>query len=615
MSKPYDKFCLHCLKLILLTGIFVALFNTVANAQFRKLGFLYSENMRGGTAIFGNTLMYSANADGTVNDTAMNGNSVNGNSIWDNGGSGKTTMLYVDVDGNTGDGADTKNSSSADLVLPAGTNTIKLARLYWGGWATTSEFNMADPVNQNIKVRKGTNGEYTEYAAAQIDKSVFNPGLSTEFSRYQAFTDITDLVKQEGAGTYTVGDGAFSTGLGGDFGKYGGWCIVVVYENPALDFSSVRVIDGFQEVYNGGSSTKYSITVTGLNVPAEGIAASDAKLGIVTWEGDARYNGDAFKVNDSLLKNELNPANNIMNGTITINGAHVTTKNPNYTDQMSVDIDEFNIGTGYGIQPKASSIHLEYTTALDQFFSSIITAVIKMKESDVKISKAVTDANNNQIANVGEVLTYKIKGKNYGAGNTSSVIVTDSLLTTMVYVPGSLKVNYCPGIVAGTKTDTTADDIADFNAETRTITFRLGNNADNINGGILQPSDSFEVEFKVTFNPIANGTAPPIVNVARVTAQSDAGDPFIDDATVFINGATAQKVTYTFIGDGNWSSSRNWSGRRIPPSTLPVFSVIIIDHIVGGQCILDVPQNIASGASIIVNTGKNLVLNGELLIQ
>lgn len=586
-----------------------------SSAQFRKLGFLYSENMRGSTSIFGNTLMYWANADSSVNLTAMNGNSINGNSTYDNGGLGTTKMLYIDIDGNSGEGSGTRNSSSADLILPNGTNTIRLARLYWGGWATTSEFNMADPLNQKIKVRKGTTGEYSEYPAAQIDKSVFNPGMANEFSRYQAFADITELVKQEGAGTYTVGNGAFSTGLGGDFGKYGGWCIVVVYENPALDFSSVRVIDGFQEVYNGGSSTNYSITVTGLNVPAEGITSADARLGIVTWEGDARYSGDAFKVNDSSLKNSLNPANNIMNGTVTIDGVHVTAKNPNYTDQMSIDIDEFYIGNGYNIQPGASSISLKYTTAQDQFFSSVITAVVKMKESDIKISKSVTDANNNQIASVGEVLTYKIKGKNFGAGNTSSVTVTDSLLSTLIYVPGSLKVNYCPGIKTSIITDSTGDDIAEYNDSVRTITFRLGNGADSISAGFLNPTDSFEVEFKATFNPIANGTAPPIVNVARVNAVSDAGEPFIDDATVFIDGATAQKVTYTFIGDGNWSDSRNWSSRRIPPSTLPVFSTIIIDHIEGGQCILNTSQNIASGASIIVNTGKNLVLPAELNIQ
>ena len=613
MFKIYSVISFNRIKSFLF--FFLFLLSTSSQAQFRKLGIVYSENMKGGTTMFGNTLMFYSNPDGSVNTVAMNGNSVNGNSLYDNGNFGKTSMQYVDIDGNTGEGAGTRNSSSADLVLPGGTNTIKLARLYWGGRALKSQFNMADPLNQKIKIRKGTTGAYQELSAAQIDKSVLETGLSTEYSRYQAFVDITTLVQQEGAGTYTVGNGAFSTGTGGDYGNYGAWSIVVVYENPLLNFNSIRVIDGFQEVFDNNAAIVNPITITGLNIPPGGITAEEAQIGLVAWEGDARFNGDFFKVNNNILSNALNQPNNFWNGTETINGVHVTTKNPNYTDQMGIDIDHFYIGTGYGILPKDNNLSLQYGTTQDQYFSCLITVAIKMKESDVKITKTVTDANNNQIAETGETLTYKIKGKNYGVGNTNSVVLTDSLPSTMIFVSNSLKVNYCPGIAAGIKTDAGGDDIADYNDPTKTIQFRLGNGASNLAGGSLAPLDSFEVEFKVTFNPVANGVAPPVINVARVTAITDALDSLIDDATVTINGATAQRITYTFNGNGNWNDAANWVDNLIPPATLPVFSTIVIDNIAGGQCLLNVPQNIATGASFIVNAGKNLVVQGALLIQ
>lgn len=613
MFKIYSVISFNRIKSFLF--FFLFLLSTSSQAQFRKLGIVYSENMKGGTTMFGNTLMFYSNPDGSVNTVAMNGNSVNGNSLYDNGNFGKTSMQYVDIDGNTGEGAGTRNSSSADLVLPGGTNTIKLARLYWGGRALKSQFNMADPLNQKIKIRKGTTGAYQELSAAQIDKSVLETGLSTEYSRYQAFVDITTLVQQEGAGTYTVGNGAFSTGTGGDYGNYGAWSMVVVYENPLLNFNSIRVIDGFQEVFDNNAAIVNPITITGLNIPPGGITAEEAQIGLVAWEGDARFNGDFFKVNNNILSNALNQPNNFWNGTETINGVHVTTKNPNYTDQMGIDIDHFYIGTGYGILPKDNNLSLQYGTTQDQYFSCLITVAIKMKESDVKITKTVTDANNNQIAETGETLTYKIKGKNYGVGNTNSVVLTDSLPSTMIFVSNSLKVNYCPGIAAGIKTDAGGDDIADYNDPTKTIQFRLGNGASNLAGGSLAPLDSFEVEFKVTFNPVANGVAPPVINVARVTAITDALDSLIDDATVTINGATAQRITYTFNGNGNWNDAANWVDNLIPPATLPVFSTIVIDNIAGGQCLLNVPQNIATGASFIVNAGKNLVVQGALLIQ
>src|SRR5690606_1813027 len=100
----------------------------------------------------------------TVSNTQMNSNSYDGNSI---DGNDYSNMRYIDIDGNTGEGAGTRNSSSADLILPEGVNNIKLARLYWGGRSSTTDFDLDQLVNQKIKLRKGTTGSYTEFTASQ----------------------------------------------------------------------------------------------------------------------------------------------------------------------------------------------------------------------------------------------------------------------------------------------------------------------------------------------------------------------------------------------------------------------------------------------------------------
>lgn len=523
------------LKVAGLLVLLIVIVSQGAKAQYRNHELTFSENLKGDIAIFGNTLMNLVNADGTVNTIAMNGNSVNGNSIYDNGQFGVANMQYVDIDGNTGYGAGTRNSSSADLILPVGVNTIKLARLYWGGRVVTSDFDITLPVNQTIKIRKGTTGDYREYSPAQFDKTVRNAGTGTEFYFYQAYTDITDLVKQKGAGTYTVGNGVFSAGTGGDFGNYGGWSIVVVYENPVLPFKSIRLYDGFQQVYIGGGATTTDITLTGLNVPSGALAAGDAQMGIITWEGDAKYNGDQLSINNNLFSNALNPSDNTMNGTITKNGVNVTSKNPNYTDQMGIDIDQFDVSTGYGILPNASSVTLQFSTNQDQFFFGIISFVIKMKDPAIQISKTVTDADLNKIAAPGEVLTYTFKGTNTGTGNANAVVLTDTLPSNITFVANSLKVNYCPGVIAGFKTDVPGDDVAEYNVANQIVTFRLGNNATNINGGSLEPNTSFEVEFKAIANAPSNGNANTIINIARLKALSDAMEPFVDDGTAIIN--------------------------------------------------------------------------------
>src|SRR5665213_713377 len=209
-------------------------------SQSRNYSLVYSENIKGGTTIFGNTLLQIINMD-TVNTVKMNDNSENGNSIY---GNDNDNMLNVDIDGNNGYGSLTTNSSSSDLILPSGTNTIKLARLYWGGRVRNADYDLTADSNQTIKIRKDTLGAYLNIKAQGIDKITIVSG----YSQYQAYADITDLVKANGAGTYEVGNAPLSTGAIDNGGNNGGWCIVVVYENDSLSYNSIRIYDGFQQV-------------------------------------------------------------------------------------------------------------------------------------------------------------------------------------------------------------------------------------------------------------------------------------------------------------------------------------------------------------------------------
>jgi subtilisin family serine protease len=68
-------------------------------------------------------------------------------------------------------------------------------------------------------------------------------------------------------------------------------------------------------------------------------------------------------------------------------------------------------------------------------------------------------------------------------------------------------------------------------------------------------------------------------------------------------GAKA-RVTYTFVGNGNWSDSSNWLNKNVPPNKLPADAVIIINPISGGECVLDIKQSIEANGVIIVKAGK-----------
>jgi uncharacterized repeat protein (TIGR01451 family) len=503
-----------------------------SNAQIRKYGLVYSDNIKGGSTIFGNTLMDIVNDTTHLVDTlAMNDNRSDGYSIY---GNDYSDMEFVDVDGNTGYGSLTRNSSTADLVLPAGTNTIKLARIYWGGRISDADYDLTKSSNRTIKIRKGTTSSYSDVTALGIDSTIIVPG----FTEYQAYADITNFVKNNGAGTYEVGNVPLSTGAVSSGGNHGGWSIVVVYENQALSYNSVRLYDGFEVVYNGGYDTTSTVTLTGLNVPSGTLSAADAKMGVVAWEGDANLAGDFLKINGYTFSNATNPADNPWNGTITDNGVHVTTKNPNYTNQMGIDIDMFNVGSGYGIAPNAQNVTLEFGTEADKYFPGVFTFVIRMKDPTITLEKTVTDANNNHLGESGETLTYTLSGSNNGPGNANNIVISDTLPSTVTYKPGTLKVISSPGIIPGTKTDQSGDDIAEYvtNGAVKSVFFRIGTGATATHGGTLAAGESYQVQFQVTVNnPGSGNPVPSIMNIARITSTSDAGESFVDDGTAIIN--------------------------------------------------------------------------------
>ena len=503
-----------------------------SQAQTRTYSQVYSDNIKGGTTIIGNTLLHIITRN-KVDTFKMNNNRADGNSAY---GNDDQDMEYIDIDGSSGNGSVTRNSSSADLVLPAGTNTIKLARLYWGGRVKDSEFDLSSKTNRTIKIRKGTTEAYSNVTALGMDKTAISN--TSGFSEYQAYADITAFIKNNGAGTYQVGNVPLSVGSVSNGGNHGGWSIVVVYENDNEPYSSVRVYDGFQQVYSYGNPTTTTVTLTGLDVPSGIMAADDAKMGVVAWEGDANLTGDFLRINGNTFSNATNASDNPWNGTITDNGKHVTTKNPNYTNQMGIDIDMFNVGSGYGILPNANSVTLQFGTEQDQYYPGVFTFSIKMKDPTITLDKTVTDANKNHLAESGETLTYTLKGSNTGVGNANGVIVSDTLPSTITYKPGTLKIISAPGLTAGIQTDKAGDDFAEYSSNNgvNSVSFRIGAGATTTEGGTLAAGESYEVQFQVTVNNPGSGKAvPSIMNIARVTSQSDAGVKFVDDGTAIIN--------------------------------------------------------------------------------
>ena len=301
-----------------------------------------------------------------------------------------------------------------------------------------------------------------------------------------------------------------------------------------------------------------------MNVPSTPLLANEAVMGTMAWEGDANLGastsnpaGDFIKINNTTVSNTVNPSTNFWNGSISKNGTNVTTKNPNYSNQMGIDIDEVNVGTGYNIAPNATSVTVQFGTEADMYFPSVFTFCIRVKDPTVTLTKTVVDANANSYVESQEELTYTLSGSNQGVGSAYNTIIVDTLPSNVTYVPNTLEVVNAPGVVAGMKSDAAdADQAFKETAGTKNfVKFFIGNGATGTAGGELPTgtAGNYSVRFKVKAGVIP-GT---IINTARIYGNSVVGDLFTDDGTAVIGEAGAPtpvkftSFTATLLNNGS----------------------------------------------------------------
>ncbi|MFJ8041121.1 hypothetical protein ACIRBX_11515 [Kitasatospora sp. NPDC096147] len=193
-------------------------------------------------------------------------------------------MKYINIDpGSIGpEGDEIYSASSADLGLVEGSK-VKYARLYWGG--TRGIDDVVLPQSQIDEIYLKLPGD-TQYTNIENDQPSIGYITTAAESSYQASADITELVKKHGNGTYTAAnmDSVVKPH------SWGGWTIVVAYENDCKPLRHIHLWDGF--VPELPNSPEISLKLDGLVTPTEG--PIQAKLGYVVYDGDLKWTGDTF---------------------------------------------------------------------------------------------------------------------------------------------------------------------------------------------------------------------------------------------------------------------------------------------------------------------------------
>ncbi|NKY99677.1 sigma-70 family RNA polymerase sigma factor [Nocardiopsis alborubida] len=183
------------------------------------------------------------------------------------------TMAPLDAD----DDPSTTSSSSATWELPEGSR-VRWAGLYLSGTGT--------PDAPSVRVRGPGMTDYRTVAATDSRVAEL-PG----YPAYQAFAEVTDLVRAQGGGQWWVGDAPVREGRG----HYAGWSLVVVLEDPRVGTrNQVMVLDDSRVSFHGGGDGPFA--VSGL-LPA----AVPARIDVVAWEGDPDLGGDRVSVDGTAV--------------------------------------------------------------------------------------------------------------------------------------------------------------------------------------------------------------------------------------------------------------------------------------------------------------------------
>jgi gliding motility-associated-like protein len=290
-------------------------------------------------------------------------------------------------------------TSSANLNLRPGDRVLK-AYLYWAG---------SGPGDFDIQL----NG-----SAITAQRNFPLSAINTDLRRrdyFSAFADVTTQVQTTGNGTYTVSgldltEWATSNLYCSIKTNFGGWAIMVVYQNDTLPLNQLNLYDGLQYV-----PTEINVTLPSLNV----IDNDGAKIGFIAWEGDADLDvSETLTINgDTISELPLNPRTNAFNGTNSITGSNT---------MYNMDLDIYDIQNHIAIGDESADIKL---TSGQDFV--MINAIITKLNSQLPDATIIVE-------NIAKQCGSRVINVDYTVRNVNSTDVLPAGTRVGIYINGEL---------------------------------------------------------------------------------------------------------------------------------------------------------------------------------
>lgn len=335
----------------------------------------------------------------------------------------------------------------------------------------------------------------TKTSTTNWTNNIYYP-YNSEGYMYSAYAEVTDYVKEHGIGEYFVADMALREGNGGNTGYYGGWGMIVVYENSKMKWRDVTIFDGHAYIYdekNSDTMTYYELPVSGFHTAQNGDV--NMKVGIIAGEGDRGIGGgtnqDIFEIRNHQdnawlsLSTTNNPATNFFASSIVTDG----TRNPSLYNNTGLDIVNVNVPTT-ALTNNQTSTKFRYGTNQDTYIISTIAMAVDSYVPDLVPTIEVVSLNGSPISSSNSAVTpgqdieYVLELKNPGNEAIKDVVIDIPIPYNASYVSATAQYWLGTG--------------APGNNQPQLITGSPSILRWNI-GSIPKPSDPVELLAKLTF--------------------------------------------------------------------------------------------------------------------
>ncbi|MEY8848927.1 SprB repeat-containing protein, partial [Psychroserpens sp. XS_ASV72] len=470
--------------------------------------------------------------------------------------------VYVDIDGNTGIGASTFNSSSATFTNPEpglSCLSIKKAYLYWA--AADKEPSSSVAENQpnwnynDVKLMLPGETNYTTYTADQV---IFR-GKDTHFSNdpYICVKDITSNVLgvSNPYGRYQVANVEAKTGSltahpSGNTGTSGGWQIVFIYESPLMPSKNISIFDGYAHVTS--SVNDFDINFNGFQtIP---IGPVNTKIMIGSLEGDQDLSGDRLQIRNVVgnfvdISAPQRSSSNFFNSRITVGNSNFTNRIPASLNTLGFDAAVFDLDNGgifnTVIGNNQTSATLRLTSNQETYGLYLLGLSVDVWAPDLNPIEMTLNSGMNP-ADPGNNLGFSFEILNNGNDNAVNLQVTTTLPPQVEFtgadtLPVGVTYNY--NSTTGELTFYVADGLVNVGSPQLDIDFDI-----MVKDECYFLEDSCDLSFDIQFEATYNGVLNP-------NPQSTLSSASLDDCQVGIQDPNS--ITVNQPAEAVWATSVN----------------------------------------------------------